>query len=173
MFTVTNPPTRKIGSVADIDPVNEYYGSLTPTTNNNHVPQHQPPPPPANSLVSERRFATRIFIYFLLFLFYFWFIFLFSFCFFVSFTYLARLPSNVRLRGSGFRRSELLRRRSYRQLYGDRRGLDDGSRTTHWTSRHASRKLRRARSDLTHIVNKQNSSHHLRVGKSHFLWAKR
>ncbi|KZC10874.1 LIM and SH3 domain protein F42H10.3 [Dufourea novaeangliae] len=43
---VTNPPTRKIGSVADIDPVNEYYGSLTPATNNNHVPQHQPPPPP-------------------------------------------------------------------------------------------------------------------------------
>ncbi|XP_043285400.1 LIM and SH3 domain protein F42H10.3 [Venturia canescens] len=47
---VTNPPTRKIGSVADIDPVNEYYGSLTPATNNNHVPQHQPPPPPANNL---------------------------------------------------------------------------------------------------------------------------
>ncbi|XP_011493777.1 PREDICTED: LIM and SH3 domain protein Lasp-like [Ceratosolen solmsi marchali] len=46
---VTNPPTRKIGSVADIDPVNEYYGSLTPATNNNHVPQHQPPPPPANT----------------------------------------------------------------------------------------------------------------------------
>ncbi|XP_012264253.1 LIM and SH3 domain protein Lasp isoform X3 [Athalia rosae] len=41
---VTNPPTRKIGSVADIDPVNEYYGSLTPGSNNNHVPQNQPPP---------------------------------------------------------------------------------------------------------------------------------
>lgn len=46
---VTNPPTRKIGSVADIDPVNEYYGSLTPATNNNHVSQHQPPPPLANT----------------------------------------------------------------------------------------------------------------------------
>ncbi|XP_011632240.1 LIM and SH3 domain protein Lasp [Pogonomyrmex barbatus] len=50
---VTNPPTRKIGSVADIDPVNEYYGSLTPamTINNNqhqHQPQHQSPPPPSN-----------------------------------------------------------------------------------------------------------------------------
>lgn len=73
---VTNPPTRKIGSVADIDPVNEYYGSLTPSMNNNnnnnnnssynnsnninnnninnHLSQHQqplpPPPPPANTL---------------------------------------------------------------------------------------------------------------------------
>ncbi|KAG6795402.1 lim and sh3 domain protein lasp-like protein [Apis mellifera caucasica] len=47
---VTNPPTRKIGSVADIDPVNEYYGSLTPATNNNHVPQHQPPPPPPTNV---------------------------------------------------------------------------------------------------------------------------
>ncbi|XP_050463730.1 LIM and SH3 domain protein Lasp isoform X2 [Cataglyphis hispanica] len=48
---VTNPPTRKIGSVADIDPVNEYYGSLTPATtinNNQHQLQHQPPPPPPN-----------------------------------------------------------------------------------------------------------------------------
>jgi len=50
---VTNPPTRKIGSVADIDPVNEYYGSLTPATtinNNQHQPQHQhqSPPPPSN-----------------------------------------------------------------------------------------------------------------------------
>ncbi|KAK0098125.1 hypothetical protein PV326_010993 [Microctonus aethiopoides] len=37
---VTNPPARRIGSVADIDPLNEYYGSLTPaTTNNNNVPQ--------------------------------------------------------------------------------------------------------------------------------------
>ncbi|CAD1478602.1 unnamed protein product, partial [Heterotrigona itama] len=42
---VTNPPARKIGSVADIDPVNEYYGSLTPATNNNHVPQHMQSPP--------------------------------------------------------------------------------------------------------------------------------
>ncbi|XP_011304653.1 LIM and SH3 domain protein Lasp isoform X2 [Fopius arisanus] len=49
---VTNPPTRKIGSVADIDPVNEYYGSLTPAMNNNHVPPHQPPLlPTANTLV--------------------------------------------------------------------------------------------------------------------------
>ena len=48
---MTNLPTRKIGSVADIDPVNEYYGSLTPSTNNNHVPQHQPPPPPDNMRV--------------------------------------------------------------------------------------------------------------------------
>ncbi|KAH0549368.1 LIM and SH3 domain protein F42H10.3 isoform X1 [Cotesia glomerata] len=50
---VTNPPTRKIGSVADIDPVNEYYGSLTPGINNNHVPQQQQPHPPpvqANTL---------------------------------------------------------------------------------------------------------------------------
>lgn len=47
---VTNPPTRKIGSVADIDPVNEYYGSLTPAMNNNHMPQHQQPAP-ANTLV--------------------------------------------------------------------------------------------------------------------------
>lgn len=46
---VTNPPVRKIGSVADIDPVNEYYGSLTPAMNNNHVTQHQPPPPPPTS----------------------------------------------------------------------------------------------------------------------------
>lgn len=45
-----NPPTRKIGSVADIDPVNEYYGSLTPATNNNHVSQHQPPPPPPSNV---------------------------------------------------------------------------------------------------------------------------
>ncbi|XP_034937492.1 LIM and SH3 domain protein F42H10.3 [Chelonus insularis] len=50
---VNNPPARKIGSVADIDPVNEYYGSLTPSINNNHVPpQQQPPqqPLPSNSL---------------------------------------------------------------------------------------------------------------------------
>lgn len=46
---VTNPPVRKIGSVADIDPVNEYYGSLTPAMNNNHVTQNQPPPPPPTS----------------------------------------------------------------------------------------------------------------------------
>lgn len=52
LFSVTNPPTRKIGSVADIDPVNEYYGSLTPSTNNNHVRQHQQPPMPATSAVS-------------------------------------------------------------------------------------------------------------------------
>ncbi|XP_014220038.1 LIM and SH3 domain protein Lasp [Copidosoma floridanum] len=45
---VTNPPTRKIGSVADIDPVNEYYGSLTPATNNNYV-QSSPPPPVVNT----------------------------------------------------------------------------------------------------------------------------
>ena len=49
MFSVTNPPVRKIGSVADIDPVNEYYGSLTPAMNNNHVSQNQPPPPPATN----------------------------------------------------------------------------------------------------------------------------
>ncbi|XP_015186393.1 PREDICTED: LIM and SH3 domain protein Lasp [Polistes dominula] len=47
---VTNPPTRKIGSVADIDPVNDYYGSLTPPTNNNHVIQHHPPPPPPTNV---------------------------------------------------------------------------------------------------------------------------
>lgn len=47
---VTNPPARKIGSVADIDPVNEYYGSLTPVTNNNHVPQHMQPPAPATNV---------------------------------------------------------------------------------------------------------------------------
>lgn len=46
---MTNPPVRKIGSVADIDPVNEYYGSLTPAMNNNHVTQNQPPPPPPTS----------------------------------------------------------------------------------------------------------------------------
>ncbi|KAJ8687190.1 hypothetical protein QAD02_022984, partial [Eretmocerus hayati] len=46
---VTNPPTRKIGSVADIDPVNDYYGSLTPATNNNHVPQHQAHQPQTNT----------------------------------------------------------------------------------------------------------------------------
>lgn len=43
-IAVTNPPTRKIGSVADIDPVNEDYGSLTPRTNNNHMQQVLPPP---------------------------------------------------------------------------------------------------------------------------------
>ncbi|XP_033220286.1 LIM and SH3 domain protein F42H10.3 isoform X2 [Belonocnema kinseyi] len=46
---VTNLPVRKIGSVADIDPVNEYYGSLTPAMNNNHVSQNQAPPPAANT----------------------------------------------------------------------------------------------------------------------------
>ena len=49
-LSVTNPPARKIGSVADIDPVNEYYGSLTPATNNNHVPQHMQSQPPATNV---------------------------------------------------------------------------------------------------------------------------
>jgi len=66
---VTNPPTRKIGSVADIDPVNEYYGSLTPATtinNNQHQPQHQSPPPPSN--VGVNIFLLLIALYYLLWL---------------------------------------------------------------------------------------------------------
>ena len=29
MVTVTSPPTRQVGSIADLDPVNNFYGSLT------------------------------------------------------------------------------------------------------------------------------------------------
>jgi hypothetical protein len=29
MVTVTSPPTRRVGSIADLDPVNNVYGSLT------------------------------------------------------------------------------------------------------------------------------------------------
>lgn len=28
MITVTSPPTRQVGSIADLDPVNNFYGSL-------------------------------------------------------------------------------------------------------------------------------------------------
>lgn len=47
-FAVNNPPTRKIGSIADMDPVNNVYGSLTnqdyQRSNPNHNQYyHQPP----------------------------------------------------------------------------------------------------------------------------------
>jgi hypothetical protein len=29
MITVTSPPTRQVGSIADLDPVNNFYGSLS------------------------------------------------------------------------------------------------------------------------------------------------
>lgn len=50
---VTAPPVRQVGSIADLDPVNEYYGSLTsdyrpPSGNYNNHNLAQPPPPQSN-----------------------------------------------------------------------------------------------------------------------------
>ncbi|XP_067003390.1 LIM and SH3 domain protein F42H10.3 isoform X2 [Anabrus simplex] len=50
---LTTPPTRQVGSIADLDPVNEYYGSLTsdyraPSGNYNNHNLAQPPPPQSN-----------------------------------------------------------------------------------------------------------------------------
>lgn len=35
---MTNPPQRQIGSIAELDPVNNYYGSLSGAYQQNHPP---------------------------------------------------------------------------------------------------------------------------------------
>ena len=45
---MTSPQGRRIGSIADLDPVNDFYGSLS-ADYNHPANNHQPPPPPSNS----------------------------------------------------------------------------------------------------------------------------
>lgn len=153
VISVTNLPTRKIGSVADIDPVNEYYGSLTPAANNNNMP-HLQPPPPMNTGVT---IICHTF-----------------FCNFFSKNFLcvdeknlfnivndglidgiffiARIPSNLRLRSSRPRRSEFQLWRFDCQLHSHRGWMDDWYGTAYRPSRYAASQLRQTGSDIETFV---------------------
>ncbi|XP_063239117.1 LIM and SH3 domain protein Lasp [Bacillus rossius redtenbacheri] len=50
---VTSPPSRRVGSIADLDPVNDFYGSLASDgrpNNQHHAHAHAPPKQPAGKV---------------------------------------------------------------------------------------------------------------------------
>lgn len=59
--TVTSPQGRRIGSIADLDPVNDFYGSLS--ADYNHPANNHQPPPPSNSRPTSGRVYRAMYDY--------------------------------------------------------------------------------------------------------------